>query len=434
MKIIAFFVFLLAVCWSHFSIGQESKSPVIFIVHGTYDGSASWPTIPTDGDDISFATEVKRGFGSECEVIPFLWRTDASHETRVNAAKDLAKDLDAAKNDGRRIFIIGHSHGGNVALESLKYSNRFVDMLFCLSTPHLYLKASKDGSEVSIPIYCSPKSRSQVGAIVTFSVIGDPVVRFFAGIRKGIDDETAVRWTNDWRALSGHPRLIDDGGPIQDLLEDWFSLSISRNLSVHENLNVGNYNFTFPSESSPTERHSVTHSGRIGYIVGNCIHDGISTDVQAYLQSLVIKEDVGNGEPESRNIYGTWWNENQLSFEHSGWVLSSISADCKSSKKSDGSQWDSLNDSYPDMFFRVRHEKSLEDFWGIAITDSESVTNYPNFHVPIASKPIIELYDLDVLTWETMGQFEVHDLKTQPTTESDQPNVIFKAEWKKAHY
>lgn len=426
------FVLLITIFLCQVSFGQEiqSQPPVIFIVHGTYDASADWTTIRES--NVSFASEIKRGFGSDCEIIPFLWRTDVSHDARVAAAKNLALELDSKKYDGRRVFIVAHSHGGNVALESLRYSNRFVDMLFCLSTPHFYLAVKKDENEISIPIYCSPKTRAQVGKIVSFCADEDPVVDFYAGLRKGIDDQTAIECTADWRTLSGHPRLVDDGGPIQDLLEDWFSLTISRNLLTSRSLSAGDLNFVLPCEATSLNLHSITHSGRMGYIIGNCIHDGVGSKTESFLDSLVVKGDVGDGSPESRDSYGTWWNENIENFEHSGWLLTSISSVSSSQKNTNGDYWDH-DRSNPDVFFQIQHEQSPHSYMSRARIDAKTTESQPNFHVPRGTSPQIKMFDLDVTRWEAIGVIDV-----EPSAKSiqtiEKAGIQVKTVWKKVHY
>jgi hypothetical protein len=67
------------------------------------------------------------------------WSGSNSHRGRIQAAKDLAAHIDlvAAKHPGVPHFIIGHSHGGNVALYALRYATKTDPVLgvCCLSTP-----------------------------------------------------------------------------------------------------------------------------------------------------------------------------------------------------------------------------------------------------------------------------------------------------------
>jgi len=93
--------------------GQVST---IFLVHGTRARGAPWsrPGSP-------LANAIATAY-PQVRIISFDWSGDNSHAARVAAGRHLASRIRrvAAEMPGSRIVIIGHSHGGNVALYALR--------------------------------------------------------------------------------------------------------------------------------------------------------------------------------------------------------------------------------------------------------------------------------------------------------------------------
>ena len=70
----------------------------------------------------------------------FPWSGRNSHARRMTAGKELAVFIASLRKDhpSVQVFIIAHSHGGNVALYSLKHLEpKKVDGIVCLATPFL---------------------------------------------------------------------------------------------------------------------------------------------------------------------------------------------------------------------------------------------------------------------------------------------------------
>jgi hypothetical protein len=78
-------------------------------------------------------------------VFPFTWTGRNSHTARREAAEDLKNQLAQRFKDFSRArqYLIGHSHGGNVALRAVADSGlrERIDGVVCLATPFLVARA-----------------------------------------------------------------------------------------------------------------------------------------------------------------------------------------------------------------------------------------------------------------------------------------------------
>lgn len=88
----------------------------ITLVHGTFARNASW-TRP--GSDLYEA--LRRRLGSRCRVTAFQWSGWNSPWRRKQAADRLRAHLAAerARTPTARQYLIGHSHGGSIALQAM---------------------------------------------------------------------------------------------------------------------------------------------------------------------------------------------------------------------------------------------------------------------------------------------------------------------------
>lgn len=121
------------------------KRVIIFLVHGTYARKALWTQ---KGSKLRSAVEAS--FAGEAQFREFLWSGRNSFSARNKAAIELGKELNqtATENPKIPIILIGHSHGGNVALKSLDYSqaSESVAGVICLSTPFLLVRTRRYGA------------------------------------------------------------------------------------------------------------------------------------------------------------------------------------------------------------------------------------------------------------------------------------------------
>ena len=108
---------------------------VVTLIHGTFARGAPW-TMP--GSALSDALECQ--FGGRVQLRRFDWSGHNSFSARRKAVADLARDIERARegHPGRPHYLVGHSHGGSVALgAAMADSPSPVDGVVCLATPVL---------------------------------------------------------------------------------------------------------------------------------------------------------------------------------------------------------------------------------------------------------------------------------------------------------
>ena len=91
---------------------------LLVLIHGTFDKTASWIK-PGSG----FRELVRSSIGNNVDFdSSFAWSGRNTHDARLQAGSELCHHLTelVRKNRTARIFLIGHSHGGNVALYALR--------------------------------------------------------------------------------------------------------------------------------------------------------------------------------------------------------------------------------------------------------------------------------------------------------------------------
>ncbi len=120
----------------------KSADSVFIIIHGTWGLNSDW-YMP--GGDFFDTLEDTVSIKSSA-VVPFCWNGGCGHESRVRAAHNLVK-LITTYDKNVAIYLIGHSHGGNVAtlasqLLSKDANNKYrIRALYTFGTPvmHNYL-------------------------------------------------------------------------------------------------------------------------------------------------------------------------------------------------------------------------------------------------------------------------------------------------------
>ena len=129
---------------------QEERGCTVTLVHGTFAPKATW-TYP----DSYVANELRKQLGPDVVITRFQWSGRNSHSARVNGGIELKKHLLQLKQDHPLFlhFVVGHSHGGNVAIYAANLGARF-DGIVCLATPFLSIRNRKLGPwAVVAPIY-----------------------------------------------------------------------------------------------------------------------------------------------------------------------------------------------------------------------------------------------------------------------------------------
>jgi len=181
---------------------------MVIVVPGTFGNSGFWSTVSEN--KVSFASEVISGLGEDSTIYPFVWAAPNSHQARVEAARNLAEIIDEKASEYDRVCLIGHSHGGNVALLAAANTKSPVDSVICLSTPHIYLK-TKDAQRkvLLVPVYCPLKTFLRVRNIVCISPDSDSIVEGWADVFTGLTENDAIGSTRDWLELLGSvPKLV----------------------------------------------------------------------------------------------------------------------------------------------------------------------------------------------------------------------------------
>lgn len=112
---------------------EQVAATEIYLVHGTFSDGHEWI-----GEESPFSRELSDLAAGPTTVKRFGWSGANSHSARLTAGAALAEELEASRRATPAVkqFVVGHSHGGNVAL----YASRIVQGLggcVCLATPFI---------------------------------------------------------------------------------------------------------------------------------------------------------------------------------------------------------------------------------------------------------------------------------------------------------
>jgi pimeloyl-ACP methyl ester carboxylesterase len=330
-------VFLLGGCDKR-SDDKSETGTLVFIIPGTFGNDMFWPNLVSG--KATFGSELQRGVGVDCQVVPFLWSGANDHPSREAAAESLAQLIDEKAVGFKRVCLVGHSHGGNIALRAAGLCRTKIDMVICLSTPHLYLRMrAADGTNLSVPVYCSYLGRKNIGTIVNICPVGDSVPDW-ANVETGLDENQAIPLTQTWQECLDHPRLANDGF-IAHLFQD-------DNLWAEWFLNVADANIrigTLVGDDIGTI-HAAIHSRRVGFVLGQLLSEGGSPAEIAYIGRLVEPQDADAGEPIDVSYEQEWDQLRAADFETMGWRLDKIDVLLLPETKSIVDNWDG-SDPYP---------------------------------------------------------------------------------------
>jgi pimeloyl-ACP methyl ester carboxylesterase len=124
---------------SSMSDGELNSPPLLFVlIHGTHARNAQW-TLPSS----ELSNALRQEFGDSTIIEKIDWGGGNSFEARFLGTLKLASKIQDLHGERprRRIFLIGHSHGGNVAAyyASRDPENDEIAGLICLSTPFFWL-------------------------------------------------------------------------------------------------------------------------------------------------------------------------------------------------------------------------------------------------------------------------------------------------------
>jgi hypothetical protein len=118
--------------------GDFSPDSVITIVHGTWARHS-----PLADPDSDFCRDLIAGLSGRAVVRAFLWSGRNRHADRLAAAKQLKAHVlqGIAAHPGARHFLVGHSHGGNVAFYALRDEDFAAKLagVITLETPFIHV-------------------------------------------------------------------------------------------------------------------------------------------------------------------------------------------------------------------------------------------------------------------------------------------------------
>lgn len=126
-----------------------SEGDAFILIHGTGANSAEWVS-----PDSAMGTGIRERF-PKVTVEEFRWSGSNSHEGRISAGEALARRIDALASSMKRsagVHLIGHSHGGNVALyarDRTAHQDRIKSIAF-LGTPFLHMQIRAVAAEIKI--------------------------------------------------------------------------------------------------------------------------------------------------------------------------------------------------------------------------------------------------------------------------------------------
>ena len=124
-----------------------SDDCIITLVHGTWAKKTTW----IESESI-ISNYLKANLPGKTTIAQFKWSGKNSHHARIRASDKLVEHVLHTKKlyPNSHQFIIGHSHGGNVALYAAKNSTvkDNVNTIVCLATPFINSKTRNIGQSL----------------------------------------------------------------------------------------------------------------------------------------------------------------------------------------------------------------------------------------------------------------------------------------------
>ena len=391
------------------------KGPVkVFLVHGSFAGNETWPLIVED--KVSFASELKRAAGKNSTIHHFVWSGQNNHQARLDAAENLAREIKEFTEETDRIAIIGHSHGGNVALLAASKLTRQVNLVVCLSTPHLHLvMENADGEEVPLPVYCPPENQKQIKDILCLNPDNDRVPDFWAEIN-GVNDDSAIDLTRSWRRAQ-QLILPKVSSPFHDLATRVGLTDEIVNLESRDELIVAKHNIKYRSDvGGVAMKHSVVHSCRFGFILGKVVRHGMTDQLAEYLRTIYQQSPADDGgaiDPEVIDLV------RKRHYEDIEEPQSQVALQIKSVKVDvlKGAALALADEELPDLYFVISDLEDNEIF-EVDEADDGLTANWDidafDKLLPVIGTGKIQLWDDDTFSDDPIGEPVVFTLTFKP--------------------
>lgn len=391
------------------------KGPVkVFLVHGSFAGNETWPLI-VEGK-VSFASELKRAAGKNSTIHHFVWSGQNNHQARLDAADNLAREIKEFTEENDRVAIIGHSHGGNIALLAASRLTRQVDLVVCLSTPHLHLvMENPDGEEVPLPVYCPPQNQKQIKDIVCLNPDNDRVPDFWAEIN-GVNDDSAIDLTRSWRRAQ-QLILPKVSSPFHDLAIRVGLTDEVVNLESRDELIVAKHNIKYRSDVGGVDmKHAVVHSCRIGFILGKVVRYGMTDRLAEYLRTIYQQSPADDGRVADSNTIDLVRKRHYEDVEE---PQSQVALQITSVKVAvqKGSALALADEELPDLYFVISDLEENEIFEvdeaDDGLTASWDIDAFDEL-LPVIGTGKIQLWDDDTFSDDPIGDPVVFTLTFKP--------------------
>jgi len=272
------------------SLPAGAVREIVFIIPGTHGNAETWFTqVPGRS---TFASELAAAFGSDVTVRRLLWNGDFRQSHRAAAAEQMAREIDLQSEGFDRVHVLGHSHGGNIALMAARRTHRRIDTLVCLGTPHLYFEMSRapERESVWVPIFVPPSLGERVGRIVNVHSSRDAVTPDVADWFNGVTVSEAADLTREWRRNAQDVALYED-----DIMSHMFGSSRVRASELLANQDFARLeDVGVPSlTGTGLDVHSQLHCRRMGRALGLVLSGARARPV---VRTVLLTEDTDEGE------------------------------------------------------------------------------------------------------------------------------------------
>mgnify|MGYP001260871740 CR=1 FL=1 len=156
-----------------------SAGDVVILIHGTFAKPATWVR-----DDSTLAKAIASRLPTH-KIKPFRWSGRNTYGARIAAGKELAGLIDQWVTNlplGAGLHLIGHSHGGNVALyaQAISRNNKKIKSIACLGTPFLHIEAHQidDSVRLWVIVACLVIALMSVPVLIKVIITGHAVPEF----------------------------------------------------------------------------------------------------------------------------------------------------------------------------------------------------------------------------------------------------------------
>ncbi len=132
-----------------------SPTTIVFLIHGTFAPDATWTN-----EDSALCEAIRKQLSHSGQPVIFQrlqWSGANTVTSRLNAIEALSTHLETiiSKSPSRHIVLVGHSHGGNIALKvAQRFASHKTLSLVTLATPFLIAQLRKfpDLYRLGVPV------------------------------------------------------------------------------------------------------------------------------------------------------------------------------------------------------------------------------------------------------------------------------------------